>query len=97
MADNKFFCRMYENEFPKVDDVVMVNVRQIADMGAYVKLVKYIYPLQKKKSFLIMSMDSLSMETEKEWFCFLNCREDVFVQFKNWFVSVEMKLLLFLE
>lgn len=39
MADNKFFCRMYENEFPKVDDVVMVNVRQIADMGAYVKLV----------------------------------------------------------
>lgn len=30
---------MYENEFPKVDDVVMVNVRQIADMGAYVKLV----------------------------------------------------------
>jgi translation initiation factor 2 alpha subunit (eIF-2alpha) len=30
---------MYENAFPKVDDVVMVNVRQIADMGAYVKLV----------------------------------------------------------
>ncbi|KAI8074282.1 eukaryotic translation initiation factor 2 alpha subunit-domain-containing protein [Gilbertella persicaria] len=41
MADNKFFCRMYENEFPKVDDVVMVNVRQIADMGAYVKLLEY--------------------------------------------------------
>lgn len=35
----KFHCRMYENELPKVDDVVMVNVRQIADMGAYVKLV----------------------------------------------------------
>jgi translation initiation factor 2 subunit 1 len=32
---------MYENEFPKVDDVVMVNVRQIADMGAYVKLVMF--------------------------------------------------------
>ncbi|CEP18912.1 hypothetical protein [Parasitella parasitica] len=32
---------MYENEFPKVDDVVMVNVRQIADMGAYVKLLEY--------------------------------------------------------
>ncbi|CEG67337.1 Putative Eukaryotic translation initiation factor 2 subunit alpha [Rhizopus microsporus] len=41
MADDKFHCRMYENEFPKVDDVVMVNVRQIADMGAYVKLLEY--------------------------------------------------------
>ncbi|KAI9276174.1 eukaryotic translation initiation factor 2 alpha subunit-domain-containing protein [Sporodiniella umbellata] len=41
MADNKLSCRMYENEFPKVDDVVMVNVRQIADMGAYVKLLEY--------------------------------------------------------
>ncbi|KAI7849940.1 eukaryotic translation initiation factor 2 alpha subunit-domain-containing protein [Circinella umbellata] len=37
----KFHCRMYENELPKVDDVVMVNVRQIADMGAYVKLLEY--------------------------------------------------------
>ncbi|KAI9033977.1 eukaryotic translation initiation factor 2 alpha subunit-domain-containing protein [Phycomyces nitens] len=37
----KFHCRMYENEFPKVDDVVMANVRQIADMGAYVKLLEY--------------------------------------------------------
>ncbi|ORY96738.1 eukaryotic translation initiation factor 2 alpha subunit-domain-containing protein [Syncephalastrum racemosum] len=40
MSD-KFHCRMYENELPKVDDVVMVNVRQIADMGAYVKLLEY--------------------------------------------------------
>ncbi|KAG0172526.1 hypothetical protein DFQ28_010621 [Apophysomyces sp. BC1034] len=40
MSD-KFHCRMYENEFPKVDDVVMVNVRQIADMGAYVRLLEY--------------------------------------------------------
>ncbi|CDS12216.1 Putative Translation initiation factor eIF2FT alpha subunit [Lichtheimia ramosa] len=37
----KFHCRMYENELPKVDDVVMVNVRQIADMGAYVRLLEY--------------------------------------------------------
>ncbi|KAI7867091.1 eukaryotic translation initiation factor 2 alpha subunit-domain-containing protein [Spinellus fusiger] len=37
----KFHCRMYENEFPKVDDVIMANVRQIADMGAYVKLLEY--------------------------------------------------------
>jgi len=42
MADpSKYQCRMYENEFPKVDDLVMVNVRQIADMGAYVKLLEY--------------------------------------------------------
>lgn len=45
MADDRFQCRMYEQEFPQVDDVVMVNVRQIADMGAYVKLVR----LQKIK------------------------------------------------
>ncbi|KAI8331956.1 eukaryotic translation initiation factor 2 alpha subunit-domain-containing protein [Chlamydoabsidia padenii] len=38
---DKFHCRMYENEFPQVDDVVMVNVRQIADMGAYVRLLEY--------------------------------------------------------
>ncbi|KAI9353926.1 eukaryotic translation initiation factor 2 alpha subunit-domain-containing protein [Pilaira anomala] len=41
MADDRFQCRMYEQEFPQVDDVVMVNVRQIADMGAYVKLLEY--------------------------------------------------------
>ena len=34
-------CRFYENKFPEVDDVVMVNVQQIAEMGAYVKLLEY--------------------------------------------------------
>jgi translation initiation factor 2 subunit 1 len=34
-------CRMYENRFPEVDDLVMVNVRQIAEMGAYVHLLEY--------------------------------------------------------
>lgn len=43
MADDRFQCRMYEQEFPQVDDVVMVNVRQIADMGAYVKLVSLFF------------------------------------------------------
>ncbi len=33
---SKFSCRMYENKFPEQDELVMVNVRQIADMGAYV-------------------------------------------------------------
>ena len=34
-------CRMYENEFPEIDDVVMVQVRSIAEMGAYVQLLEY--------------------------------------------------------
>ena len=34
-------CRFYENQFPQVDDLVMVQVRQIAEMGAYVKLLEY--------------------------------------------------------
>jgi len=34
-------CRMYENQFPEVDDLVMVNVKSIAEMGAYVSLLEY--------------------------------------------------------
>lgn len=34
-------CRYYESKYPEVDDVVMVNVRSIADMGAYVHLLEY--------------------------------------------------------
>ncbi|TPX13128.1 uncharacterized protein E0L32_006554 [Thyridium curvatum] len=34
-------CRFYENKYPEIDSLVMVNVRQIADMGAYVKLLEY--------------------------------------------------------
>ena len=36
-------CRFYEQKFPEIDDVVMVNVRSIADMGAYVHLLEYNY------------------------------------------------------
>ncbi|KAI9102696.1 eukaryotic translation initiation factor 2 alpha subunit-domain-containing protein [Phlyctochytrium arcticum] len=32
---------MYEQKFPEVDQLVMVNVRQIAEMGAYVHLLEY--------------------------------------------------------
>jgi translation initiation factor 2 subunit 1 len=32
---------MYENEFPEIDDVVMVQVSSIAEMGAYVRLLEY--------------------------------------------------------
>lgn len=34
-------CRFYENKFPEIESVVMVNVRNIADMGAYVSLLEY--------------------------------------------------------
>lgn len=34
-------CRFYENPFPEIESVVMVNVRNIADMGAYVSLMEY--------------------------------------------------------
>lgn len=34
-------CRFYEQKFPEVDDLVMVKVNRIADMGAYVSLLEY--------------------------------------------------------
>jgi translation initiation factor 2 subunit 1 len=34
-------CRMYEQKFPKVDDLVMVEVKSIEEMGAYVTLKEY--------------------------------------------------------
>lgn len=34
-------CRYYAEKFPEVEDVVMVNVLSIAEMGAYVRLLEY--------------------------------------------------------
>jgi len=34
-------CRFYEGKYPEVEEVVMVNVWKIADMGAYVHLLEY--------------------------------------------------------
>jgi len=34
-------CRMYEPQFPEPDDVVMVVVKEIQEMGAYVHLLEY--------------------------------------------------------
>ncbi|KAL7416239.1 eukaryotic translation initiation factor 2 alpha subunit-domain-containing protein [Mrakia frigida] len=36
-----FQMRYYEEKYPEVDDLVMVTVKQIAEMGAYVKLLEY--------------------------------------------------------
>ncbi|KAG0454615.1 hypothetical protein HPP92_023595 [Vanilla planifolia] len=34
-------CRMYEARFPEVDTAVMIQVKSIAEMGAYVSLLEY--------------------------------------------------------
>jgi translation initiation factor 2 subunit 1 len=34
-------CRMYEEKYPEVDQLVMVQVKSIAEMGAYVSLLEY--------------------------------------------------------
>ncbi|VDN54012.1 unnamed protein product [Dracunculus medinensis] len=44
-------CRFYANQFPDVEDTVMVNVRQIAEMGAYVSLLEY----NNKEGMILLS------------------------------------------
>ena len=34
-------CRFYKQKFPELEDVVVVNVKSIAEMGAYVTLLEY--------------------------------------------------------
>lgn len=34
-------CRFYENQYPEADEVVVVNVTDIGEMGAYVTLLEY--------------------------------------------------------
>jgi len=34
-------CRMYEKKYPDVDELVVVNVKSIAEMGAYVSLLEF--------------------------------------------------------
>lgn len=34
-------CRFYENQYPDADEVIMVNVADIGEMGAYVTLLEY--------------------------------------------------------
>jgi translation initiation factor 2 subunit 1 len=44
--------RYYEQKYPEVDELVMVQVRQIAEMGAYVKLVRSAFPRQEESGHL---------------------------------------------
>lgn len=41
VVNPKLLCRMYENPYPEVNDLVMVSVKRIAEMGAYVSLLEY--------------------------------------------------------
>ncbi|XP_042506991.1 eukaryotic translation initiation factor 2 subunit alpha homolog [Macadamia integrifolia] len=41
MNTPNFECRMYEAKYPEVDMAVMIQVKNIADMGAYVSLLEY--------------------------------------------------------
>ena len=34
-------CRMYEAQYPSADDLVIVQVKNVAEMGAYVSLLEY--------------------------------------------------------
>lgn len=34
-------CRFYENQYPEPEELVMANVTDIGEMGAYVKLLEY--------------------------------------------------------
>jgi len=53
--------RYYEQRYPEVDELVMVQVRQIAEMGAYVKLVSASFLSRSR-----LSSCSLSTTTPKE-------------------------------
>lgn len=40
-SQNQFRCRFYENQYPEPEEVIMVNVTEIGEMGAYVTLLEY--------------------------------------------------------
>ena len=41
MTQMSINCRFYKNIYPDKDELVMVNVRQIAEIGSYVHLLEY--------------------------------------------------------
>ena len=54
--------RYYQQKYPEVDELVMVQVRQIAEMGAYVKLVRLpFFPI-----FLVLIWPSSSTTIRRE-------------------------------
>lgn len=41
--------RFYASKFPEVDQLVMVQVKQIQEMGAYVKLVRVVFRSSRRR------------------------------------------------
>ncbi len=39
--NKKFNCRFYEQKYPEQDDLVMVKVQSVSEMGVYVTLLEY--------------------------------------------------------
>jgi hypothetical protein len=59
--------RYYEQRYPEVDELVMVQVRQIAEMGAYVKLVNpFLWGLSVPFYSLNPRSPSSNMTTSRE-------------------------------
>ena len=34
-------CRFYKKHLPNIDEIIMVNVRELEEIGTYVKLLEY--------------------------------------------------------
>lgn len=51
MATSVLSCRFYANEYPDVEDTVMVKVQKIEEMGAYVVLTEY----DNKEGMILLS------------------------------------------
>lgn len=49
LPDDTLRCRYYEQQYPDVEDIVVVQVKSIAEMGAYVSLLEYNDVEGKKK------------------------------------------------
>jgi hypothetical protein len=52
----KLVCRYYENQYPDLEEVVMVNVRNIADMGAYVTLLEVVKTGERRNKRHIVAL-----------------------------------------
>lgn len=47
-------CRFYENQYPEPEELVMVNVNKIGELGVYVTLLEY-NDIEVKRFFEIAS------------------------------------------
>lgn len=56
-------CRFFEQRYPKLDDVVVVTVRSIQEVGAYVQLLEYKNIEGLQYSHLCMYSTSTSTST----------------------------------